>query len=514
MPSRLCLALPVAAVLLASCSDSDSLSSANTIPPQRVTHAVEQLDSIAADVLNRSGIPGLAVAVVHQGKIVYAKGFGVRQLGDPAPIDANTVFQLASVSKPVGATVVAAQVGKGVISWDTPVVQQLPWFSLHDPVSTAKVTVGDLYAHRSGLPDHAGDELEALGYDRRQVLERLHLLPMAPLRTKYAYSNFGLTAGAQAVAVASDADWENLSEQVLYRPLGMNATSSRYADFMSRANRAHPHIRLNGAFQPGPERQPDAQSPAGGVSSSVLDMASWMTLILHQGKYDGQQIVPREALLPALQPQFQSAPPTQDSPAGYYGYGFNVSTTASGYTRLGHSGAFLMGAGTAFSLLPVADTGIIVLTNALPVGAAEAISATYMDLVEFGHTTRDWLAFFEPKFAAMTAPTGTLAGQPFPENPTPALPPHAYVGAYANAYYGDAKVELRDGQLVLVMGPAGQTVPLQHWNANVFVYEPSGEMAVPGSRSSVSFTMGPGGMAQSATIEIFDSDGLGTLARR
>src|SRR5690606_32720124 len=227
----------------------------------------------------------------------------VRQLGEPEPVDANTVFQLASVSKSVGATVVAAQIGKGLISWESPVVQQLPWFSLQDPASTAQVTVGDLYSHQSGWPAHAGDELEAVGYDRRQVLERLHLLPSAPLRTRYAYTNFGLTAAAEAVAAASGTDWEGLSEQVIYQPLGMNATSSRYSDFMSRANRAHPHIRLNGSFQLGVQRQPDAQSPAGGVSSSVQDMAKWMSLVLHDGKYEGKQLIPREALSPALKAQ-------------------------------------------------------------------------------------------------------------------------------------------------------------------------------------------------------------------
>src|SRR5690606_10816515 len=133
----------------------------------------------------------------------------------------------------VGATVVAAQVGRGVLSWDTPVVKHLPWFALHDPVATAQVTVGDLYAHRSGLPDHAGDDLEDLGYDRRQILERLRFLPTKPLRSHYAYTNFGLTAGAEAVAAASGVAWEALSDQVIYGPLGMHSTSSLYTDFIA-----------------------------------------------------------------------------------------------------------------------------------------------------------------------------------------------------------------------------------------------------------------------------------------
>ena len=96
---------------------------------------------------------------------------------------------------------VAHQVGANAIGWDTPIVSKLPWFALSDPAVTKMVTVGDMFSHRSGLPDHAGDMLEDLGYDRRYVLERLRQLPLDPFRISYAYTNFGLTAGAEAVAV-------------------------------------------------------------------------------------------------------------------------------------------------------------------------------------------------------------------------------------------------------------------------------------------------------------------------
>ena len=121
------------------------------------------------------------------------------------------MFQLASLSKPLGATVVAHQVGENAIGWDTPIVSKLPWFALSDPAVTQMVSVGDMFSHRSGLPDHAGDMLEDLGYDRRYVLERLRQLPLDPFRISYAYTNFGLTAGAEAVAVGAGKSWEDLS---------------------------------------------------------------------------------------------------------------------------------------------------------------------------------------------------------------------------------------------------------------------------------------------------------------
>ena len=174
------------------------------IPPGRVDAAIGKLDGLADELMKRFGIPGMAVAVVHDGKVVYAKGFGVKDVRTGAKVDADTVFQLASLSKPVGATVVAREVTHNVVGWDMPVWVTLPWFALSDPYVSHHVTIADLYAHRSGLPDHAGDGLEDLGYDRRQVLERLKYLPLSAFRTTYDYTNFGITAAAEAVDHVED----------------------------------------------------------------------------------------------------------------------------------------------------------------------------------------------------------------------------------------------------------------------------------------------------------------------
>ena len=133
------------------------------LPDNAVDNAVAKLDGIVDDLMKKSGIPGLAVAVVHGGKTVYAKGFGVKDVRSGDKIDPDTVFQLASLSKPLSATVVAHQVGANAIGWDTPIVSKLPWFALSDPAVTQMVSVGDMFSHRSGLPDHAGDMLEDLG---------------------------------------------------------------------------------------------------------------------------------------------------------------------------------------------------------------------------------------------------------------------------------------------------------------------------------------------------------------
>ena len=176
--------------------------SAVAIPQAQISAAVGKVDTLVTDVMTRSRIPGMAVAVVHGGKVVYSKGFGVREVGKPETVDVNTVFQLGSVSKSIGATVIAKAVGDGTVQWSDPVVKYLPDFRLSDPETTRLVTIGDLYAHRSGIPGGAGDDLEQIGFDRAQIIDKLRYFPLNPFRASYGYTNFGMTTGAQAVAAA------------------------------------------------------------------------------------------------------------------------------------------------------------------------------------------------------------------------------------------------------------------------------------------------------------------------
>jgi len=504
--------LPSARLLAATTSPAQTIGV--PIPDGQIEQAIDRLDTLATEMLERSGIPGLAVAVVRDGETVHAKGYGLRKTGAPEEVDADTVFQIASLSKPVGATVVAGQVAAGRVAWDMPVVEQLPWFALADGWVTRKVTIGDLYAHRSGLPDHAGDELEDLGYGRREVLERLRFLPLHPFRAHYAYTNFGLTAAAEAVATAAGMDWADLSEQSLYVPLGMAATSSRFEDFAGRGNRAHGHVPGAGGYAPLYVRQADAQSPAGGVSASVADMAKWMAMVLQEGRHDGQQVIAAEALLPAITAQMISAPSrTADARPGHYGFGFNVGTQPSGRVSLSHSGAFALGWAANFVMLPSVGVGIVVLSNALPIGAVEALAMEFADLVQYGEVTRDWLAGYGALMAQMLGPVGRLVAVERPAAPVAPAARAAYVGRYGNAYFGDAVVGDAGDGLVLEIGPAPMRLALEHWDGDVFTFTPSGENAPPGSISQVTFERPGSGPAAALTIEFLDEYGLGTFHR-
>ncbi|MEP3047620.1 MAG: serine hydrolase [Roseibium sp.] len=481
----------------------------------QIEQALEKLDGLASETLERSGIPGIAVAVTWKGKTVFAKGYGVRKMGDPAPIDADTVFQIASVSKSLAATVVAGKVGEGRVRWQDPVTQYLPDFRLEDPAVTKMVTIGDLFSHRSGLPDHGGDVLEDLGYERSYIIDRLRFLPLGVFRLDYKYTNFGLTAAAEAVAKVSGTDWATLSEETLYQPLGMSRTSSRFDDYIARDNRAFPHVRDNGANEALYQRMPDAQSPAGGVSSSVNDLAKWMALVLQDGEYNGAPVIDRNALLQATTGQVISRHShAMDARPSLYGFGFNVGVDPTGHVTVGHSGAFSLGAGTSFMMVPSLDLGIVILTNAEPIGVPESLSRSFMDVVELGAPTRDWLTAYGQLFAPMFEPVGQTAGETMPAAPKPARPLDVYAGDYANEYFGVVSVQETNDGLTLSAGPANVTYKLTHWDGDGFVFAFRNESAPSGSRSLVRFSFKDAVHPGSVWIEAFDENGLGALEKQ
>jgi CubicO group peptidase (beta-lactamase class C family) len=480
----------------------------------KVTGALAKLDGVVQDTMARTGVPGVAVAVVYRDRAVYLKGFGVRRVGEPARVGPDTVFQLASVSKPLASTVVAAVVGQKVVSWDDPVVAYDPGFALKDPWVSAHVTLADLFSHRSGLPDHAGDLLEDLGYDRGYVLEHLRDEPLAPFRASYAYTNFGLTEAGVAVARAKHTTWEDLSAEVLYKPLGMRATSSRFADYERAANKAVTHVQVNGAWQARYTRQPDAQAPAGGASSTVRDMAQWVRLQLGNGAVGGRRLVAADSLETTHLPQSVSGPPR--APAGradFYGLGWNVSYDDHGRLRLSHSGAFTLGAATTVALLPSEQLGIVVLTNGEPVGAPEAVANTFLEIAQDGRPSVDWLTLVGKIFAAQeqSGKSKIDYSRP-PARPAAAKPTAAYMGTYANGFYGPLTVDrMRDG-LVMQLGPRHLRFPLRHYDGDTFSYQTLGENA--GGLSGVTFTVGSTGRPTKVRVENLNDTGLGTFTRR
>src|SRR6184192_2822188 len=363
------------------------------VTSEQVTHAIQELEQLAQKQIQENALPGLAIAIVFQDKAVYAKGFGVRDTSTKVPVDADTVFQLASLSKSIGSTVVAELVGEGKITWDSKLNVLDSSFAMFDPWVTREITIRDMYAHRSGFPEHAGDLLEDLGFTRAEILHRLRYQhPASSFRSHYAYTNFGITEGGIAAARAYGLEWEAAANEKLYKPLGMTSTSSRYADFVARSNKALGHVLVNGKWVQKFRRNPDTESPAGGVNSSVNDLTKWMRLQLANGKFDGKQIVDEKALAETHHPQILIGFNPYTGLPGFYGLGWNVSYDQEGRLRFNHSGAFALGAATHVNLVPDEQLGIVVLTNAYPIGMAEALGTTFLDMALYGKPSQDWIA--------------------------------------------------------------------------------------------------------------------------
>lgn len=478
-----------------------------------VDKALASLDALVEQAMAVTKVPGVSVAVVRNGEVAYLKGFGVRNTDTGEKVDPDTVFQLASVSKPIGASVIASVIGEGEVKWTDKISTYLPDFALSDPYATANVTIADMYSHRSGLPDHAGDLLEDMGYSQAEVLYRLRYLPLEPFRAEYAYTNFGITAGAEAVAKAAGVDWPTLSKQQVYEPLGMSSTSSDYADYANATNKATTYALVDGKYVVG-ERDPQAQSPAGGVSSTAADMAKWLQMELADGKFDGKQVVDAQALQTSRVPHMTSSPAKQsDAKSGLYGLGTGVSTDAAGRVRYSHSGGFQLGAATVINLLPSAGLGIAVLSNSTPQGTPEAIAEAFYDIAETGEISRDWnAAFGQVMKQQFLTNTSSLADKQPPANPTPSAPLADLVGTYSNDFFGPQQVVERNGSLVLVLGPKKLEFPLTHWDANTYSITPTGENM--NFISAVEFTVpAGGGAATQVKVEALNPYGQGTLVR-
>jgi CubicO group peptidase (beta-lactamase class C family) len=477
---------------------------------EQVNQAVRETQRLCEDQIEKGAVPGLAIAVVFQDQVVYAAGFGVRDVNTREPVNADTVFQVASLSKAIGSTVVAELVGEGKISWDSRISDLDPEFAMYDPWVTREITIRDFYSHRSGLPASAGDSLEVLGFNREQILHRLrYQKPGSSFRSHWAYANFGLTEAAVAAVKAYNLTWEDASEQKLYRPLGMNSTSSRYADFSARTNKALGHVQVDGKWVQKYKRDPDPQSPAGGVSSSVNDLARWMRLQLANGQFEGKRIVDEKALAETRSPQiFMWFDPLNGLPM-FYGLGWFVGFDTEGRLHLWHTGIFTSGAATIVQLVPSEHLGIVVLTNAFPPGVGEGLAFTLTDLALYGKATRDWLAYFNKMYSNVAAlGVGTGYSKP-PAAPEPALPTSAYVGTYTNNFYGEIQIIEQGDGLAIVEGPSKLTFPLKHYDRDLFTRDNT-----EGETTGVIFTIGADGKATTVVVEELNLQGEGAFKRR
>ena len=482
----------------------------------KVTKALAKLDGLIREAMERTGLPGMAVAVVYRDEVVYSKGFGVREVGKPEEIGPDTVFQVASVSKPLASTVVAGLVGRQVINWTDAVVEHNKGFALKDDYVTRNASFADLMSHRSGLKTGSGDLLEDLGFDRAYILGHLYQEPLDTFRSSYNYSNFGYTEAGQAAADAMKMTWEDLADEILFRKLGMSASSYRHSDYERAADKATLHVPLgNKEWAAKYRRNADSEAPAGGASSSVRDLAQWLRLQLGNGSYEGNPVIDSAALQTTHVPHAVSGPASVPAARSrFYGLGWNVSYDDQARVQLGHSGAFNLGAATAVSMLPGEQLAIVALTNGRPQGIPEAITAGFLDAAQHGSPTVDWLAFTAAVFKQIDeSEKPEVDYTKTPPTPSPARTNSAYTGTYDNSYYGQLVVLEEGGKLAMRMGPPGSptSFPLTHFDGDTFSFESIGENG--NGLAGALFAGASSGSSPSVTLDFYDRTGLGTFTR-
>jgi CubicO group peptidase (beta-lactamase class C family) len=472
------------------------------------------LEKLAKQTLTQTGVPGIAIAVVHQDRAIFKQGFGVREAGKPGRVDADTVFQLASVSKPLASTVLAKLVDEKRIDWDDRVIDHDPGFRMFDPYVTRELSLRDLLCHRSGLPDHAGDLLEDIGYDRQEILRRLRFQPPAnSFRSHYAYTNFGFSEAGYAAAKTVGESWEALARKKLFEPAGMRSTSYRFDDYAGTENRARLHVRVGGKWVPEHIRQPDAQAPAGGASSNLNDLIRWVQLELNNGELDGKRLIAATALAETHKPQIVTDFDPERGRVVTYGFGWIVSDERGGRVFYKHSGEFSLGMRTEVALCPSEKLGIVVLSNAAPTGVPEGLTESFFDLVFGGKLERNWMEFANRMVEeqAQQEKEGIFNYGQKPKNPTAALALDTYVGKYSNDFFGQIEIVKKQDALMLHLGPKPMRFNLRHWDRDTFIYQPSGENAT--GPSGLHFQIAPGGQADQVCIDNLDVHGLGTFLR-
>jgi CubicO group peptidase (beta-lactamase class C family) len=511
---RIVSLISIAALGLLICCDALAESAASRVTPERLQQAIAKLEELATTTIKANGTPGLAIAIVHRDQVIYAKCFGVREMGKPELIDAETVFQVASMSKPITSTVLAALVGEMQIGWDDRVSDHDPSFVMYTPYVTRELRLRDLLCHRSGLPDHAGDLLEDMGYLREDIFRRLRYQPpSSSFRAGYAYNNFGYSEAAYAAAKGMGVEWNELATEKLFMPLVMKSTSYAFADYAAAKNRAKLHVLVDGKWTAKNTRQPDAQAPAGGVSSTITDLAQWMRLQLGGGKFAGKELVDATALAETHTPQIVTGFTPEQGRVASYGLGWNVIDQRGGLIVVNHSGEFGMGVRTEVALIPTEEIGITILSNGAPNGVPEGLTESFFDWALDGKLQRDWMGFANQQFALMgeseLAQTSDFSKQPTDRGAP--LAPSAYAGKYQNDYFGVIEVAEKGGELTLGLGPKLERFAMTHWDRDIFWFQPIGEMAA--GRSGVIFSVGPDGRAGSVLIENLDVNGLGRFKR-
>ncbi len=436
------------------------------------------LDRYVEQVMADYGVPGLALTIVKDGQVVVARGYGVRALGDPTPVDAHTLFGIASNTKAFTATALGLLVDEGKLSWEDPVIDHLPWFRLSDPYVTSQLTIRDLLVHRSGLGLGAGDLLwwPPSSYNREEIARRLRYIPLATsFRSAYAYDNVLYLVAGEVIEAVSGRTWEQFIQERILDSLGMTDSRVRHSDATRGGNVATPHARVEGMVRVIKPFDSDNTNPAGGINASATDMAKWLMVQLDSGRVAGGRLFPAgltRQLWTIVTPQPIGRPAKELAPLANnfrgYALGFEVRDYR-GRKLVTHTGG-LPGYISRVAMIPGEKLGVAVLTNMESV-AMEPIYLRILD--HYLGAKYDWRSAFRTVIAradSATAAGDAAASAARDSLSTPSLPLDRYAGTYRDPWYGDVVVTKEgDGLRIRFAHTPALVGDLRHWQYDTFL---------------------------------------------
>ena len=487
---------------------------------------VAAVDAVVARTLKGFDVPGIAVAVVKDGQVVMAKGYGVSSLATKAPMDANTLFGIASNTKAFTTAALGLLVDEGKLHWDDKVTDYIPEFKMYDPYVTAEFTVRDLLTHRSGLGLGAGDLMmfpDSADFTIKDVIHNLrYFKPVSSFRSKFDYDNNLYLVAGEVVARIAGQPWADFVEARLLKPLGMSRSATTYARLPDPTNVIDGHGPVDGHVQVIQRDRNSLIGPAGGMYSSVNDLSKWALMLL------GGPGAPAPLLKPRTQWELwspQTILPVSPSPSPYnthfsaYGLGWFVND-ARGYKVVSHTGGEI-GMVTKVQLVPELHLGIIVLTNQENGAAFTAVSAHILDHY-LGVTGQDRVQEMLDRTKARAADADQTTAAAWKQvalaqKAAPKQPDYrAYLGRYHDAWLGDVNLYQQGSQLWLraVRAPRllGQVLPYRgntfavRWKARSFNADAFATFALDDQGRAAGFTMKPISPATDFSYDFQDLD--------
>lgn len=424
-------------------------------------------------------VPGAAVAIVKDGRVVLTQGFGVRTLGESRSVDADTLFAIASNTKAFTAALLATLVDEGVLNWNDRVIDHLPEFRLYDAYATRELTVRDLLSHRSGIASGGGDLLWLRStYTRDEILHRIRFIkPAYSFRSRYGYQNVMFIAAGELAEAVSGKSWDSLLAERVFAPLGMTSTNTTIRTRNNGGNWATPHVRVNGTVQTIEPENVDNLGGAGAINASAADLSHWLLLQLGRGKFGGARVYSEaqaaqmwtpHTILPIRKPSPQLA--SRHPHFAAYGLGWRLKDYRG--RKLVHHGGGLAGMTSLTTLVPEENLGVIILTNQ---ETSVQTALTYWILDSYlGAPRTDWTAAqreaAEKRWVRRIEPMLEAIEKSRIPSTSTSLKLSDYAGRYTDVLYGDVNIEENGGALRIQFAKSPPfNARFEHWHYDTFV---------------------------------------------